>query len=158
MVIYRIGIQLFIAPVFNKPPLWDATSRLFIPIYSAQKYFKTVIFQSKKAKKTLPGDNNYRNLTVTCRLVPGYHGLRHASKWHDICCLESKRKEKTTMRIGSFLWLALCVTLLGWYGWAMVAIGTVLFIAGYFAYSYYTDYRDKKRRGYLQKENQLPKN
>ena len=51
MVIYRIGIQLFIAPVFNKPPLWDATSRLFIPIYSAQKYFKTVIFQSKKAKK-----------------------------------------------------------------------------------------------------------
>ena len=53
------------------------------------------------------------------------------------------------MRIGSFLWLALCVSLLGWYGWAMVAIGTVLFIAGYIAYSYYTDYRDKRRRDHL---------
>ena len=61
--------------------------------------------------------------------------------------LKPKRKEKTTMRIGSFLWLALCVSLLGWYGWAMVTIGTVLFIAGHIAYSYYTDYRDKKRRG-----------
>ena len=47
------------------------------------------------------------------------------------------------MRLGSFLWLALCVSLLGWYGWEMVAIGTVLYIAGYIAYSYYIEKKMK---------------
>ena len=32
-------------------------------------------------------------------------------------------------KLAGYLWLALCVTLLGWYGWAMVAIGTVLYVA-----------------------------
>jgi hypothetical protein len=49
------------------------------------------------------------------------------------------------MKLGGYLWLALCVTLLGWYGWAMVAVGTVLYVIVALLIEKYTEYRAKKK-------------
>ena len=49
------------------------------------------------------------------------------------------------MKLGGYLWLALCVTLLGWYGWAMVAVGTVLYVIVALLIEKFTEYRANKK-------------
>lgn len=48
--------------------------------------------------------------------------------------------------IGIIVWLIFGVMLLGWYGFAMVGIGIVLFIIGFFIKCKYDDYKFDKHR------------
>lgn len=68
------------------------------------------------------------------------------------------RKEKSIMRLGIILLLALCVSLLGWRGWAMVAIGIVLYILTAILWEHINDRfaftADKKFRKRLQEEEE----
>ncbi|MBR5029622.1 MAG: hypothetical protein IKX63_00750 [Muribaculaceae bacterium] len=48
-------------------------------------------------------------------------------------------------KLAGFLWLALLVSLLGWYGWAMVAIGAVLVFVGTLLYNLYLERKSEKQ-------------
>lgn len=48
--------------------------------------------------------------------------------------------------IGVILWLIFGIALLGWYGFAMVGAGIVLYIIGFIIKCKYDDYKDEKRR------------
>lgn len=47
-------------------------------------------------------------------------------------------------RLAGFLWLALFISFLGWYGWAMVGIGTVLYIIIYAIKCHYDESKERK--------------
>ena len=49
------------------------------------------------------------------------------------------------MRLGSFLWLALCVSLLGWYGWAMVGAGCIIILISIPFIDKFVAYRKRKK-------------
>lgn len=50
------------------------------------------------------------------------------------------------MRIAFFVWLIFGVMLLGWYGFAMVGIGIVIYAIGFIIKCKYDDYMFEKRR------------
>jgi len=49
-------------------------------------------------------------------------------------------------KIASFLWLALFVSFLGWYGWAMVGIGVALYVIGFFVKCWWDDRQSEKHQ------------
>lgn len=50
------------------------------------------------------------------------------------------------MRFASIIWLIFGVMLLGWYGFAMVGIGLVIYIIGFIIKCKYDDYKFEKHR------------
>ena len=59
--------------------------------------------------------------------------------------LLSAKKDTIMNKLAGYLWLALLVSLLGWYGWAMVVIGAVLVFVGTLLYNLYLERKSEKQ-------------